>query len=346
MRTELHDLKGGRRTCRTPNAAQAPWLVALAASSACLGPMVLGADTARAAAQPAANQPAAAQSPIFVLPPPIAEASALIDRGRVDEATALLALAGRETLAQAAEPLYKVQRAEVAKCQYFLGADADCLDNAGMVLRNAPRHPPPGAHYYGALAATRMRLWPLVVLFTRGDPEALAGYLLSLGDRLEESWVRRLNLHLAVALARMDRFDEARQRMDKLARTARNEEEAAALRACLAQLADRERAVRAGQIKRFDASRFWFEALESPSWWVQIQAMGKVRRLPDPRVFDKLAARLKHPRWEVREAAAGALGARGDRRALGLLRPLQKDPHSNVRSAARLALKSLGEKLD
>ncbi len=90
----------------------------------------------------------------------------------------------------------------------------------------------------------------------------------------------------------------------------------------------------------------WLEALDSPSWWVQTEAMREVAKSPDPAVFEKLAARTKHRRSEVRERAAAALGWRGDRRAVEILRPLLKDPNANVRGSAKLALETLGEKVE
>jgi hypothetical protein len=303
--------------------------------------LFLATEMRTAAGQPAAGHPATSE-----LPAPIANASALLDRGRVDEATALLALIGTETLAKEAETLEKWPRTEVAKCQYFLGAYADCLDSAGPVPNSAPLHTPFGINYYGALAASRLQLWPLVVTFAGGDPEKLAQHLLEVGDKVEKDRVRQLSLCMAVGLARMDRFDEARGRIEKLVGSAKTQDEGAALRACLAQLEERQRAVRAKEARPFNTSAFWLKALDSPSWWVQTQAMRNVARLPDPMVYDKLAARLKHPRWEVRDTAVDALSARGDRRAIPILRPLLQDPNANVRDSAKLALKELGEALD
>ena len=303
--------------------------------------LLLATEMRTAAGQPAAGHPATSE-----LPAPIANASALLDHGRVDEATALLALIGTETLAKQAETLDKWPRAEIAKCQYFLGAYGDCLDSAGPVPDSAPLHTPFGISYYGALAASRLQLWPLVVTFTRGDPEILAQSLAMVGEKVEEGRVRQLSLCLAVALARMDRFDEARNRMDKLVRGTKNEDEAAALRACVAQLEERERAVRAKEAKPFNASVFWLKALDSPSWWVQTRAMREVARLPDSRVYDKLAARLTHLQWQVRRTAAIALGARGDRRAVPMLRSLLQDPNANVRGTAKLVLEELGQAVD
>jgi hypothetical protein len=308
--------------------------------------LVLATETGIGAAQSPATKPDSTQPIRFKLPNPINEASNLLDRGRVDEATALLALIGTETLAKEAETLEKWPRTEVAKCQYFLGAYADCLDSAGPVPNSAPLHTPFGINYYGALAASRLQLWPLVVTFAGGDPEKLAQHLLEVGDKVEKDRVRQLSLCMAVGLARMDRFDEARGRIEKLVGSAKTQDEGAALRACLAQLEERERAVRAKEAKPFNASVFWLNALESPSWWVQTRAMREVARLPDPTVYDKLAARLKHPRWEVRDTVIGALSARGDRRAIQILRPLLQDPNANVRDSAKLALKELGEALD
>ncbi len=309
-----------------------------------LAPLVLAVPVATCAGEPSATT-----QDKYALPPPVVEASALLDRGRVNEATALLALVGNDTLAKDAEKfglIDKIRRAEIAKCQYFLGTYAECLDNAGDVLFGAPVHSPPGVHLYGAMAARQAQLWPLVVMFTRGDPEGLAKRLVSLGDNVDERWVREVSLCLCVALARMDRFDEARQRLERLSASAKDPHEAAALRACLAQLDERQRAVRAGEVKPYSATALWLEALDNPSWWVQTEAMREVAKLPDPAVFEKLAARTKHQRAEVRARAAAALGWRGDRRAVDILRPLLKDPNANVRDSARLALERLGEKVE
>jgi hypothetical protein len=284
-------------------------------------------------------------APRFELPRPIAEASALIDRGRAAEGTAVLTLVGGEILVKEGPTLYKKQRAQVAKCQFYLGAYADCLDNAGPLLHNTMR-PPFDARYYGALAAGRMQIWPLVLAFTANDPDGLARDFAGAGEKFDESQWRHMSLYLGVALARLDRFVEARERIEKLVRTTKNGDEAAALRLCIAATDERQRALRAKEIEPFNASVLWLAALDSPSWWVQTRAMREVARLPDARVYDKLAARLKHPRWEVRDAAVGALSARGDRRAIAILRPLLQDPNANVRGSAKLALKHLGEALD
>jgi hypothetical protein len=341
MRYQFDDSQVCRPVYRDLRTARRLRLVTVAGRWVCLISLLLAMEMRTAAGQPAAVHPAESE-----LPAPIANASALLDRGHVDEATALLALIGTETLAQQAETLDKWPRAEIAKCQYFLGAYTDCLDNTGPVPMNAPRHTPFGISYYGALTASRLQLWPLVVTFTRGDPEILAQDLAAVGDKVEKGRVRQLGLCLAVALARMDRFDEARGRIEKLVGSANMQDEAAALRACLTQLTERQRALRAGETKPFNASAFWLKALDSPSWWVQTQAMRNVARLPDPTVYDKLAARLRHPQWEVRDTAIDALSARGDRRAIQILRPLLQDPNANVRDSAKLALKELGKALD
>lgn len=275
------------------------------------------------------------------LPPSLAQATELIDRGRVEEAAALLALVGAESLAEAADRLDKWPRAEIAKCQYFLGAYADCLNNAGPLPDNAPRHTPFGVYYYGALSASRLQLWPLVLRFTANNPEALARYLTSLGDRIEGVQVRELSLHLAVALARMDRFDEARTRLESLLRDATDERDAIGLRACIAQIESRHRRLRAKEIAPFDVQAFWLHALDSSSWWVQTQAMTLVGRRPGASVYNTLVLRLRHERWEVRDAAVRALGARGDRRAIPEIQPLLKDANVNVRAAAGRAISAI-----
>ena len=335
MRNDPYQTRPCVTGCRPRRAGRLFCLVALSATLVCLTTPHFSAPA-----------PAASDGPASALPHPIREAITLIDRGERDQAAALLALVGSEALVKTTEDFSnKWYRAEIAKCQYVLGAYADCLDNAGIVLYGAPQHTPFGINYYGALAAGRLQLWPLVLDFAQ-DPEGLAQYLTSLRDKIDASQVKQLSLCLAVALARVGRFDEAQKRLETLAKSAKNQEEAAALRLCLAEVANRQRAVRAKEIKPFDASAFWLEALDSPSWWVQTQAMTHVARPRDAALYDKLAARLRHQRWEVRDGAVSALGAHGDRRAVEILRPLLQDPNANVRDSVQHALKQLGEAID
>jgi len=276
----------------------------------------------------------------------VSEASDLIEHGRVQEAVQRLKALGPDSLAALVKRTYdKFERARVAMCQYYLGDSAGCLDNAGEALFGII-HAPFDIRYYGALASSRERLWPLVLMFTAGDAEALAQqHAAVFVTPVNQGKVRALKEHQGVALMYMDRFAEAERIFQALVATSKDDKERSAYEERLREVAKRQKAVASGEEKPFSEQAFWIEALSSPSSWVRARAMKEVATIQDETVKKSLLAGLKDPAADVRSAAAIALGNRGDPQAAQDLRRLLRDPSPEVRDSVRLALKELGEEV-
>jgi len=276
----------------------------------------------------------------------VSEASDLIEHGRVQEAVEKLKAIGPDSLAALVKRTYdKFERARVAMCQYYLGDSAGCLDNAGEALFGIT-HAPFDIYYYGALASSRERLWPLVLMFTAGDAKVLAQqHALVFGTPIDQGKVRALEEHQGVALMYMDRFAEAERIFQALFATSKDDKERSAYEERLREVAKRQKAVASGEEKPFSEQAFWIEALSSPSSWVRARAMKKVATIQDETVQKSLMAGLKDPAADVRSAAAIALGNRGDPQAAQALQGLLRDPSPEVRDSARLALQELGKEV-